>query len=126
MLGLSNEITAATPVDEDLLENHRLLNDLCHKLDKTRFTTMANVFMQETDSPLLEIPDVNSYNLYFGWYLGELEQNDEFLMSIMRNIRIVVSDFLSMVQTLIHSTRAQIRLTEIILRLTRQYIMSIC
>lgn len=76
--GLSNEITAVTPVDEDLLENHRLLNDLCHKLDKTRFTTMANVFMQETDSPLLEIPDVNSYNLYFGWYLGELEQNDEF------------------------------------------------
>ena len=76
--GLSNEITAATPVDEGLLENHRLLNDLCHKLDKTRFTTMANVFMQETDSPLLEIPDVNSYNLYFGWYLGELEQNDEF------------------------------------------------
>ena len=76
--GLSNEITAATPVDEDLLENHRLLNDLCHKVDKTRFTTMANVFMQETDSPLLEIPDVNSYNLYFGWYLGELEQNDEF------------------------------------------------
>ena len=76
--GLSDEITAATPVDEDLLENHRLLNDLCHKLDKTRFTTMANVFMQETDSPLLEIPDVNSYNLYFGWYLGELEQNDEF------------------------------------------------
>ena len=76
--GLSNEITAATPVDEDLLENHRLLNDLCHKLDKTRFTTMANVFMQETDSPLLDIPDVNSYKLYFGWYLGELEQNDEF------------------------------------------------
>lgn len=76
--GLSNEITAASPVNEALLENHRALNDLCHELDKTRFTTMANVFMQETDSPLLEIPDVNSYNLYFGWYLGELEQNDEF------------------------------------------------
>lgn len=76
--GLSNEITAASPVNEDLLENHRLLNDLCHRLDQTRFTTMANVFMQESDSPLLEIPDVNSYNLYFGWYLGELEQNDEF------------------------------------------------
>lgn len=39
---------------------------------------MANVFMLETDSPILEIPDINSYNLYFGWYLGELEQNDEF------------------------------------------------
>lgn len=76
--GLSNEITAASAVDEDLLENHRLLNELCHRLDATRPTTMANVFMLETDSPLLEIPDINSYNLYFGWYLGELEQNDEF------------------------------------------------
>lgn len=76
--GLSNEITAASVVNEDLLENHRLLNDLAHKLDPTRLTTMANVFMLEIESPLLEIPDVNSYNLYFGWYLGELEQNDEF------------------------------------------------
>lgn len=76
--GLSNEITAASVVDDDLLENHRLLNDLCHRLDGTRLTTMANVFMLETDSPILEIPDINSYNLYFGWYLGELEQNDEF------------------------------------------------
>ena len=76
--GLSNEITAASAVNEELLENHRALNDLCHRLDPTRLTTMANVFMLETDSPILEIPDVNSYNLYFGWYLGELEQNDEF------------------------------------------------
>ncbi len=76
--GLSNEITAASAVNEELLENHRALNDLCHKLDATRQTTMANVFMLDIDSPILEIPDVNSYNLYFGWYLGDLEQNDEF------------------------------------------------
>ena len=76
--GLSNEITAASAVNEDLLENHRLLNDLCHRMDPGRLTTMANVFMLETDSPILEIPDINSYNLYFGWYLGELEQTDEF------------------------------------------------
>ena len=76
--GLSNEITAASAVNDDLLENHRLLNDLCHRMDGTRQTTMANVFMLETDSPILEIPDINSYNLYFGWYLGELSQTDEF------------------------------------------------
>ena len=76
--GLSNEITAASTVNEELLENHRALNDLCHKLDPTRPTTMADVFMLEIESPILEIPDVNSYNLYFGWYLGDLEQNDEF------------------------------------------------
>ena len=39
---------------------------------------MAHVFMLETDSLLLEIPDIGSYNLYFGWYLGELSQNDSF------------------------------------------------
>ena len=33
------------------------------KLDPTRPTTMANVFMLEITSPILEIPDVNSYNL---------------------------------------------------------------
>ena len=76
--GLSNEITAASAVNDDLLENHRLLNDLCHQMDGTRLTTMADVFMLETDSPILEIPDINSYNLYFGWYLGELSQTDEF------------------------------------------------
>ncbi len=76
--GLSNEITASGTVTEDLLENHRILNDLCHKMDKTRPTTMAHVFMLETDSPLIDIADIGSYNLYFGWYLGELSQNDKF------------------------------------------------
>ncbi len=76
--GLSNEITASGGVTEDLLENHRLLNDLCHSLDQTRPTTMAHVFMLGTDSPLISIPDLGSYNLYFGWYLGELSQNDQF------------------------------------------------
>jgi beta-galactosidase len=76
--GLSNEITAASAVTEELLENHRALNDLAHKLDAVRSTTMANVFMLETTSPILDIPDVNSYNLYFGWYIGELDQNEDF------------------------------------------------
>ncbi|MBR7927573.1 hypothetical protein KBI51_05225 [Aerococcaceae bacterium zg-ZUI334] len=76
--GLSNEITAASIVNEELLENHRILNNLCHELDKTRPTTMANVFMLETDSPILDIPDINAYNLYYGWYLGELEDTNVF------------------------------------------------
>lgn len=76
--GLSNEITAASAVNEELLANHRELNEVCHALDKTRKTVIANVFMLETDSPILEIPDINSYNLYFGWYVGEMIQTDEF------------------------------------------------
>lgn len=76
--GLSNEITASGTVTEDLLENHRLLNELCHQMDSTRPTAMAHVFMLETDSPVTQIADINSYNLYFGWYLGSLEQNEQF------------------------------------------------
>lgn len=76
--GLSNEITASGPVSEDLLDNHRALNDLCHAMDKTRPTTMAHVFMLEQESELIPIADIGSYNLYFGWYLGELEQNGTF------------------------------------------------
>ena len=76
--GLSNEITAGSEVDEDMLANHHKLNDLCHHLDPIRPTSMASVFMLETDSPLNRIPDANAYNLYFGWYLGSLNQNEDF------------------------------------------------
>ncbi|MBQ7519919.1 MAG: glycoside hydrolase family 2 protein [Clostridia bacterium] len=75
--GLSNEV-AVHGITDDLLENHRLLNDLCHRMDATRPTTMAHAFMLEHDSPLTNLPDIASYNLYFGWYLGELSQNDSF------------------------------------------------
>ena len=75
--GLSNEITATTGVTEDLVENHRILNDLCHKLDATRPTTMAHVFMLSPDDPFVLLPDIRSYNLYYGWYVGDLEQNDQ-------------------------------------------------
>lgn len=76
--GISNEITAAGAVTEDMLDNHRILNELCHTMDAIRPTTMAHAFMLEMDSPLIPIADIGSYNLYFGWYLGELGQNDRF------------------------------------------------
>ena len=72
--GLSNEISIAGS-GEDLLENHRILNDLCHKMDKTRLTTIAAVSMCKMDDPYLQIPDVVSYNHYFGWYGGETDMN---------------------------------------------------
>ena len=72
--GLSNEITinGSTP---DLLENHKILNDLCHEMDKTRLTTIAAVSMCKIDDPYIQIPDVVSYNHYFGWYGGETDMN---------------------------------------------------
>ncbi|MBQ1217130.1 MAG: glycoside hydrolase family 2 protein [Clostridia bacterium] len=72
--GLSNEISIGG-ADDDLLENHRILNDLCHEMDKTRLTTIAAVSMCKLEDPYLQIPDVVSYNHYFGWYGGDTSMN---------------------------------------------------
>ena len=73
--GLSNEITMKGDSDPDLLENHRILNNLVHEMDKTRLTTIAAVSPCPINSPYLQIPDVVSYNHYFGWYGGDTSMN---------------------------------------------------
>ena len=73
--GLSNEITMSGKSDEDLLENHRILNDLVHEMDKTRLTTIACLSTCSIDDPYIQIPDVVSYNHYFGWYGGNTSMN---------------------------------------------------
>ena len=72
--GLSNEISIGGS-DDDLLDNHVVLNDLCHEMDKTRLTTIAAVSMCKMEDPYLQIPDVVSYNHYFGWYGGDTDMN---------------------------------------------------
>ena len=72
--GLSNEISIKGS-SEDLIDNHRVLNDLCHEMDKTRLTTIACVSMCDMDDPYIQIPDVVSYNHYFGWYGGDTSMN---------------------------------------------------
>ena len=39
--GVSNEITISTKDNRDMRDNHHVLNDLCHEMDKTRLTTLA-------------------------------------------------------------------------------------
>ena len=72
--GLSNEISMQGS-SEDLLENHRILNNLVHEMDKTRLTTMAIVSMCSIDDPYIQIPDTVSWNHYFGWYGGDTSMN---------------------------------------------------
>ena len=71
--GLSNEINAGTEADAGIVPNHHMLNDLCHEMDKTRLTTMAAVSTAPVHHEYISIPDTVSYNHYFGWYGGALE-----------------------------------------------------
>ncbi len=72
--GLSNEITIAGS-DPTLLNNHKVLNDLVHEMDKTRVTTLAAVTMCSPDDPVIHLSDIVSYNHYFGWYGGTTDMN---------------------------------------------------
>ena len=77
--GLSNEISMKGADDPDLLENHHILNDMVHEMDKTRLTTMAIVSMCKMDAEYVKIPDTVSWNHYFGWYGGDTSQNGPWL-----------------------------------------------
>lgn len=85
--GLSNEITGGgnniySPV---LLENHKVLNDLCHEWDPTRLTTMAIVSSCPVDHPYIRIPDTVSWNHYFGWYGGKHTENGPWMDEFHKN-----------------------------------------
>ena len=72
--GLSNEITMDGAKNPDLIDNHHVLNKLCHDMDATRPTVIACITMCGMDEDYVHIPDVVSYNHYFGWYGGSVDQ----------------------------------------------------
>ncbi len=74
--GISNEITISTKDKEDMLENHRILNNLCHEMDPTRVTTLACYAMCGPFNKVAHISDIVSWNLYLGWYVPGLWLND--------------------------------------------------
>lgn len=76
--GISNEILIGG-ISDKLVENHKELNALCKEMDPTRLTTIAHVTMTPVDSPVHNITDIESYNHYFGWYGGRMEDNGPWL-----------------------------------------------
>ena len=76
--GISNEILIG-PDREDLRQNLRDLHELTKSMDPSRLTTMAQVSMTPMDSEHNFITDVVSYNHYFGWYGGDVEDNGPWL-----------------------------------------------
>lgn len=76
--GISNEILIGG-ISEKLVENHKELNALAKEMDPTRLTTIAHVSMTPIEGPMHGITDVESYNHYFGWYGGKMEDNGPWL-----------------------------------------------
>lgn len=75
--GVSNEITiSGRKYRKQMLENHRVLNNLCHEMDPTRPTTLACYAMCIHWNPVAHITDLVGWNLYLGWYVPFLWLND--------------------------------------------------
>ena len=74
--GISNEITIATQNKKDMLDNHRVLNDLCHQMDPGRLTSLACYAACTPFNKSAHITDLVSWNLYLGWYVPGLLLND--------------------------------------------------
>lgn len=71
--GLSNEITLKG-VTDGIIQTHAALKALKEELDPYRPSTMAHISMLPPDSPFVETADVCAWNLYFGWYEGNVSE----------------------------------------------------
>ena len=76
--GLSNELSLADDYD-DMTANHKYLNDLAHSLDSTRITAIGSIASTPENDPFIRITDAVGYNLYYGWYGGNIEDNGPWL-----------------------------------------------
>ena len=74
--GVSNEITIVDKNRKDMMDNHRVLNDLCHQMDPTRLTTLACYAMCMPWDEVGKVTDIVGWNLYLGWYVPGLFLND--------------------------------------------------
>ena len=72
--GISNEILIGG-ISQKLVDNHHELNALVKEMDPTRLTTIAHVSSTPVNGPMHRITDTESYNHYFGWYGGKIEDN---------------------------------------------------
>lgn len=60
-------------------EECRVLTALAKRLDPSRLVTAANLYNVKPTSQLNAITDMVGYNLYFGWYYGEMPDYSKYL-----------------------------------------------
>lgn len=103
--GIQNEITIAA-------ENERTyrmvseLNQLAKELDPSRYTVQANIYSVADDSYLNGLTDFVGYNLYYGWYYGEMGELGKRLDDFHKknpNIPVMVSEYGTDANPILHT-----------------------
>jgi len=78
--GIQNEI-ALMGESLEMYRKTEQLNRLVKELDPDRITASANLYTVKNNSQFNHITDMVGYNIYFGWYYGEMEKFGPFLDS---------------------------------------------
>ena len=76
--GIQNEIGMFKDTDF-MHEELRKMQQLSHELDPSRLVTAANLYTVKFRSKLNSVTDMIGYNIYFGWYYGEMQDYRDYL-----------------------------------------------
>lgn len=77
--GVQNEI-AMFGENQGMYERVKRLADLAKQLDPSRICSCANLFCVKNDSMLNKLTEAVGYNIYFGWYYGEMKDSEAFVV----------------------------------------------
>lgn len=76
--GIQNEIGMFK--DADFMHQElKKMQKLSHELDPSRLVTAANLYTVKFRSKLNSVTDMIGYNIYFGWYYGEMQDYRDYL-----------------------------------------------
>lgn len=81
--GIQNEI-AMFGESQYMVNAVEQLNSLAKQLDPTRSTACANLHNVKPESNMNRITDIVGYNLYYGWYYGEIQEYQDFFEEFHR------------------------------------------
>lgn len=81
--GIQNEI-AIFGENEAMYEKMGQLRDLVEELDSTRLSACANLYCVKPESKLNRVTKAVGYNIYFGWYYGDMKDNAKFIEEFHR------------------------------------------
>ena len=109
--GIQNEIGIYrdTPdMHEDLAGMRKLVNEL----DPGRLVTAANLYSVKFKSGLNHGTDMVGYNIYFGWYYGQMQDYDDFLdrfHAANPEMPLGISEYGVDANTALHSTEPKVQ-----------------
>ena len=76
--GIQNEIGMFRDA-EFMHEELKKMQQLSHELDPSRLVTAANLYTVKFKSKFNSVTDMIGYNIYFGWYYGEMQDYRDYL-----------------------------------------------